>query len=117
MKEFIINTIVWTLALYGLFEIIKEIVYMYTYTRFKSDGTYLLIVAKNQENYIESFLRTILFKIIYGKEENINNIMVIDLNSKDKTKEIINQISKDNDCIKTISWKECKDIIDNINDN
>ena len=116
MKEFIISTILWTLALYGLFEIIKEIIYMYTYTKFKSDGTYLLIVAKNQENYIENFLRTIVFKLIYGKEDSLNNIMVVDLNSKDKTKEIINKISEDNECIKSISWKECKDIIDNIND-
>ena len=116
MENFIINAVIWTLALYGLFEIIKEIIYMYTYTKFKSDGTYLLIITKNQENYIESFLRTILFKIIYGKEENLKNILVVDLNSTDNTKEIINKMAKDNEYLKSISWKECKEIIDNINE-
>ena len=98
MSEFIMNAIIWTLALYGLFEIIKEIIYMYTYTKFKSDGTYLLVVAKNQENSIENFLRTVVFKIIYGKEEKLK------------------KMSEDNECLKCVSWKECKDIIDNINE-
>ena len=116
MEEFIVNTIIWTLALYGLFEIIKEIIYMYTYTKFKSDGTYLLIVTKNQEKYIENFLRTVLFKVIYGKEESLKNIIVVDLNSTDGTKEIVNKMSKDNEYLKCITWKECKEIIDNVNE-
>ena len=115
MVEFFIKTIVWTLALYGLFEIMKEIIYLYTYTKFKSDGTYLIIVTKNQEKYIEDFLRTILFKIIYGKEENINNILLVDLNSTDNTKLILKKMSQDNEHLKYVDWKECKDIIDNIN--
>ena len=43
---------------------------------------------KNQEEKIEGFLRSIIFKILYGKEENIKNIIVADLKSQDKTKEI-----------------------------
>ena len=116
MGEFIIRTIIWTLALYGLIEIVKQIIYMYTYTRFRSSGTYLIIATKNQEDYIENFLRTILFKIIYGKEENLKNILVADLNSTDKTKEILKKMANDNEYLKYISWKECKDIIDNINE-
>ena len=116
MGNFITQTIIWTLALYGLFEIIKQIIYMYTYTKFRSNGTYLIIVTKNQENYIENFLRTTIFKIIYGKEENINNILVVDLNSTDRTKEIIKNIAMNNECINSITWKECKEIIDNINE-
>ena len=44
--EFIINIIFWTLALYGLFEIIKNIIYISTYTNFKSDGIYVIIAVK-----------------------------------------------------------------------
>ena len=87
MKEFIVCTVVWTLALYGLFEILKEIIYMYTYTKFKSEGTYLLILTKNQEDYIENFLRT---------------------------KEIVKKMAEDNENLKCLNWKECKEIIDNI---
>lgn len=88
---------------------------MYTYTKFRSEGTYLIIATKNQENYIESLLRTIMFKIIYGKEENLKNILVVDLNSTDNTNRIVKNIAKENDHLSCLSWKECKEIIDNIN--
>lgn len=116
MGEFIINSILWTFALYGLFELIKQIIYMCTYTNLKADGIYIIIAVKNQEEKIEGFLRSSLFKIFYGKEECIKDIIVADLNSTDKTKEIVDKMSKDYECVKTANWKECKDIIDNIND-
>ena len=112
--EFIIHTIFWTLALYGLFEIIKNIIYLSTYTNFKSDGIYVIVAVKNQEDKIEGFLRSTLFKILYGKEENLKNIMVVDLKSEDQTKEIAKKLAKDYECIDVISWKECKEIMDNV---
>ena len=114
--EFILNTIFWTLALYGLFEIIKTIIYITTYTKMRSDGIYIIIAVKNQEEKIEGFLRSILFKILYGKEDYLKNIIVADLKSTDKTKEIAKKLSKDYDCLKVLNWRECKDIIDNIDD-
>ena len=108
--EFILNTIFWTLALYGLFEIIKNIIYISTYTKFKSDGIYLIIAVKNQEEKIEGFLRSVIFKILYG------NIIVADLKSTDKTKEIVKKLAEEYQTIKPLSWKECKDIMDNIDD-
>ena len=114
--EFILNTIFWTLALYGLYEIIKNIIYINTYTKFKSKGIYLIIGVKNQEEVIEGFLRSLLFKILYGKEEDFKNIIVADLESTDKTKTIAKKLEKEYDCLKVTNWKECKDIIDNIND-
>ena len=112
--EFIIKTVFWTLAFYGFFELVKNILYISTYTKFKADGTYLIIAVKNQEEKIEGFLRSILFKILYGKEEIVKNVIVADLKSEDKTKEIAKKIEEDTQMIKVISWKECKDIIDNI---
>lgn len=117
MGEFIVNAIIWTLALYGVFEIVKTIVYVYSYTNLKSDGIYVIIAAKNQENKIEVFLRSILFRFLYGKEEYIKEIIVTDLDSKDNTIEILNKIKKDYDCIKVVNWRECKDIVDNIDEN
>lgn len=114
--EFILNTIFWTLALYGLIEIIKNLIYISKYTRFQSDGIYLIIAVKNQEEKIEGFLRSSLFKILYGREEYLKNIMVVDLKSTDKTKEIAKKLSKEYECLKVINWKECKDIIDNVDD-
>ena len=114
--EFILNTIFWTLALYGLFEIIKNIIYISTYTKFKSDGIYLIIAVKNQEEKIEGFLRSVIFKILYGKDEYLKNIIVADLKSTDKTKEIVKKLAEEYQTINPLSWKECKDIMDNIDD-
>ena len=52
MLEFVLNTIFWTLAIYGLFEIIKNIIYINKYTKFKSEGIYVIIAVKNQEEKI-----------------------------------------------------------------
>ena len=78
--ESFINIIVWTLAFYGLFEIIKSIIYICSCTKLNTDGIYFIIAVKNQENYIETFLRNIMFKIIYGREEKVKNIIIVDLN-------------------------------------
>ena len=114
MVEFIFHTVFWTLALYGLFEIIKNIIYLYTYTNLKSNGIYIIIAVKNQEEKIEGFLRSVIFKILYGKEDSLKNIIVADLNSEDDTKEIIKKISENCELIKVTSWKECKEVMDNI---
>ena len=114
--EFIINVIFWTLALYGLFEIIKNIIYISTYTNFKSDGIYVIIAVKNQEDKIEGFIRSALFKMLYGKDDYVKNIIVADLQSKDNTKEIAKRLSKEYECLKVVSWKECKDVIDNVDE-
>ena len=114
--EFILNTIFWTLALYGLFEIIKNIIYISSYTKFKADGIYLIIAVKNQEEKIEGFLRSSLFKILYGKEEYIKNVIVADLKSSDKTKEIAKKLESEYECLKVINWRECKDIIDSVDE-
>lgn len=114
MLDFILNGILWTLALYGLIEIIKTIVYIFTYTNLKSDGIYIIIAVKNQENKIEGFMRSVLFRLLYGKEDSVKDIIVSDLNSTDGTLEILNKLSKDYDSIKVTNWRECKEIIDNI---
>lgn len=114
--ETIITIIVWTLALYGLFEIIKNIIYICTYTKLNSDGIYFIIAVKNQEEKIEGFLRNILFRIIYGKEE-IDNVIVLDLNSEDETKKIIENLSKEYEQIKILNFKECKELLENIKEN
>lgn len=92
MLDFILTALIWTLALYGLFEIIKNIIYICTYTNLKSDGIYVIVAVKNQENQVEGFLRSFLFRILYGKEEYIKDIIVTDLDSKDETKEILNRL-------------------------
>ena len=115
MLDFIMNSILWILALYGLFEIIKNIIYIVTYTNLSSDGIYFIIATKNQEYKIEGFMRSLIFRILYGKEDIIKEIIVADLNSEDNTLNILNKLQTDYPFLKISSWKDCKDIIDNIN--
>lgn len=117
MGNFIINATIWTLALYGLFEIIKTIIYICSYTNLKSDGIYIIIAVKNQENKIEGFLRSLLFRFLYGKEDYLKDIIVTDLDSSDNTMKILEKLQGDYDCIKVANWRECKEVIDNINVN
>ena len=114
MFQFISNIIFWTLALYGLLEIIKNIIYICTYTNLKSEGIHIIVAVKNQEEKIEGFLRSTIFRIIYGKDELIKNVIIADLKSKDNTKKIAEKIAEENKCIQVLNWKECKEIIDNI---
>lgn len=116
MGEFILNAILWTLALYGAFEIIKTIINIYTYTNLKSDGIYVIIAVKNQENKIEGFLRNFLFRIIYGKEESIKDIIIADLDSTDETVDILNKLARDYEGLKVTNWRECKEVIESIKD-
>ena len=113
MWEFIFNAIIWTLALYGLFEIVKTVINIHTYTNLKSDGIYLIIAVKNQEDKIEGFIRSFLFKILYSNED-VKNIIITDLDSTDDTSKIIDRLSKENNYLKVANWKDCKEVIESI---
>ena len=112
--ETIVTIVIWTLAFYGLFEIIRSIINIFICTKLHTDGIYLIVATKNQENCIEGFLRNLMFKLIYGKEEIIKNILVVDLNSTDKTKDIIEKLQNDYSEIKILNFKECKELIENM---
>ena len=112
--EIIITIVVWTLALYGLFEIIKNIINIFTCTKLRTEGIYFIIATKNQENYIEGFLRNLMFKIIYGKEEIIENIIVVDLNSTDSTRKIVENLQEEYEQITVLNLKDCKELLESI---
>ena len=61
-------------------------------------------------------LRSILFKIMYGKEDVIKKVIVTDLDSKDNTLRALKKFKKENRYIEVSKWKECKEIIDVIDD-
>lgn len=102
MSGFVENAILWTLALYGLFEIIKTIIYICTYKVGKECETNIIIATKNQEQNIEGMLRSIIFRILNEKETFIDRIILTDLNSKDNTKEILKKLSNDYECVRFV---------------
>ncbi len=110
MLNYIFNCSLWILALYGLIEIIKNIIYIHTCNKINTNGIHLIVAAKNQENKIEGFLRNLNFRILYGKEDCIEDIIVLDLNSTDKTKSIIEKLSKDYSNVFSLNWKEFEEL-------
>lgn len=75
-------------------------------------GIYVIIAVKNGEKQIEGVLRSLLFKIMYGKEESIKKVIIADLDSTDKTMQKLRKFKKENEYIEVTSWKKCKYIMD-----
>ena len=65
--------------------------------------------VKNQEDTIENFLRSLIFKILYGKETDVKEIRVIDLNSEDRTLQILKKMEDDNELVRVIDGKDFLD--------
>lgn len=112
MADFIITSIIWILALYGFIEILKTIIISFTKVDFRNDGIFLIIAVKNQEAKIEGFLRSFLFRLIYGKEEYIKDIYITDLNSTDGTSKILEKLEPEYKQIKVYDWQTCKQVIE-----
>ena len=70
----------------------------------------MIIAVKNKEDIIEGFLRNLNFRILYGKENLIENIIVLDLNSNDNTKRIVERFSNDCSNVKLINWNEFEEL-------
>ena len=110
MLNYILNCMLWIFALYGIIEIIKNIIYIHNCNNIKNDGIHLIVGVRNQENKIEGFLRALNFRILYGKEDYIENILVLDLNSTDNTKNIVERFSSDHSNVIFLNWKEFEEL-------
>lgn len=84
MVNFIITSLLWTFALYGLFEICKTIIHIHKYPKVSFNGSSFIITVHNQENNIEYFLRVFIYKMLYYNL-NISEIIIVDLDSTDNT--------------------------------
>ncbi len=98
MVYYIINTVLWTLALFGVIELIKEIVNSKT----KRKNNYIVILVKDEENCIEWIIRKIIIKIKSDKIQDVKKIIVVDLGSEDTTKEIVEKLALDYNIIKIV---------------
>ena len=111
MLNFVFHTLVYSLAIYGIFEIIKKIIYIMDYTNLSEDGIYIIIAVKNQEKRIKEILQSLIFKIMYGKEDIIKKVILTDLDSRDDTFKSLKSFKKENEEVNVSKWKECKEIM------
>lgn len=112
MVKIIFETIMWILSIYGLIEIIKLLIVCKLNNIQKDNNIHIIVTVKNQENNIEGFIRTVMLKSL---KDNMKKILVVDLNSKDKTKEILQKLSEENEIINLVTWEECKSIVEKEN--
>jgi len=110
----IIQVIIWILALYGLIEIIIE-AYRAVFVLKNVKDMYILIAVKNQEENIEGIVRSIVFKNLYDKNEEIfNNIIFADMGSTDNTVKILEKLCGEYEFLKVINYGEANDCLKEI---
>lgn len=110
MMDFILTSILWILALYGLTEIIKTIIHVHKYPKISFDGTSFILTVKNQENSIEYFLRLFIYKILYYNL-SIPKIIIVDLDSTDNTLGILRKFAEDFYFINVLTFDEYKSLL------
>lgn len=110
MANFILTSLLWILALYGLFDIIREIIHIHKYPKVMLRGTDIIITVHNQENNIECILKLFIYKMLYSTM-NITDIIIVDLNSTDKTLEILKTFSQDFEFVKVLTLDEYKSLL------
>ena len=98
MLEFLCYSFIWICAIYGFIEILKVLFYTFIKTpKIENCKIHIIIGVRNCENNIESFLRTFFNKILNYQKLDINEIVVVDMNSTDNTKNILTRLNKDYD--------------------
>lgn len=110
MLKFILEILFWALCIYGILSLAKDVFEAKAYNKI-SHNIKLILTVKDVEDGIENYIRELNF----GKNF-YNNLVVIDLDSKDRTKEILQYLQSDCMNIKILSQEEGKKYIeDSIN--
>lgn len=100
MFDFLIQLILWILCIYGLFSIIQDCVNENTYKKLEENIKFVMTV-KNVENGIEEYIR----ELTYGRNF-YNNLVVIDMDSEDDTKEILHKLEREKFNMKVLDKEE-----------
>lgn len=100
MLNFIVEVVIWVLCVYGLLSIIKDILEEHSYKRIKHNVK-LILTVKDVEDGIEDYIRQLNFSKNFFK-----NLVVIDLDSKDKTLDIVRKLTDEGTNIKLLERKD-----------
>ena len=105
MVDFILTSILWFLALYGLIEFTKFLLNLNKKTNLSFDENSFIITVHNQENNIEFFIRSLISKLL-DYNLNVSNIIIVDLNSTDNTLNLLITLTNDFNFIKVLTLDE-----------
>ena len=99
MLSFIVEVVIWVLCIYGLLSIIKDTMDEMSYKKVKNN-TKMILTVKDVEEGIENYIRKLNFS-----KNFYNNLVVIDLDSKDETFNIVQKLSEEGLNIKVLDRK------------
>lgn len=107
MLEIFIYGLIWCFALYGILVMIQEISRKSTYKRVE-ENIKLIMTVKDVEDGIENYIREL------NMGNNFyNNLVIIDLGSKDDTLCILKELEKENINLKILDKFEGKEYLEN----
>lgn len=107
MLEIFMYGLIWCFAIYGILIMIQEVCRKSTYKRVE-ENIKLIMTVKDVEDGIENYIR----KLNLGNNF-YNNLVVIDLGSKDDTLCILKELEKENINLKILDINEGKKYLEN----
>lgn len=105
MLEIIIYGLIWCFAVYGILVMIQEFSRSSTYKKIEQNVK-LIMTVKDVEDGIENYVRELSF----GRNF-YNNLVVIDLDSKDDTLCILKELEKENMNLKILNSAEGREYL------
>lgn len=108
MLEAVIYGIIWCFAIYGMLVMIQDITRCNTYKKIEKNVK-LIMTVENAEDGVENYIRELKFGNNF-----YNNLVVIDMDSKDDTFKILKELEKENINLKILDKKEGKKYLENL---
>ena len=107
MLGMIIYGLIWCFAIYGILVMLQDITRKTTYTKI-AENVKLIMTVKDVEDGIENYIRQLNFANNF-----YNNLVIIDLGSKDDTLCILKELEKENFNLKILNKEEGKIYLEN----
>lgn len=107
MFEIFIYGLIWCFAIYGILVMMQDLARNSTYRKIE-ENVKLIMTVKDVEDGIENYVRELSF----GRNF-YNNLVIIDLDSKDETLCILKELEKENINMKILDSREGKEYLQN----
>ena len=107
MFEIVIYGLIWCFAIYGILVMMQDLARNSSYRKIE-ENVKLIMTVKDVEDGIENYVRELSF----GRNF-YNNLVIIDLDSKDETLCILKELEKENINMKILDSREGKEYLQN----
>jgi hypothetical protein len=107
MLQIVLEVLVCVLAAYGLITLTYESLLSARHNRgYKNSMVKLVLIVKNQGETIEGVLRNVLPRDFIRKLMPGGKLIVLDMDSKDDTMDILRKLERDCECLEVLKRSE-----------